>query len=86
MVSNEGRVKLRELGRGIRVVADFGRPYRCFYHRRGYYTCEDWIAFTETYSLLLLRHGDILDHRVTLPRLPRLPWITWRAAAVLHET
>ena len=60
MVTNEGRAKLRHLGRGVRVVADFGRPYRCIFHRMGYYTCEDWIASTETYPLLLRRHGNIL--------------------------
>ena len=69
MVTNEGRAKMRHLGRGVRVVADLGRPYRCIYHRRGYYTCEDWLAFTETYSLLLLRHNDILEPQVALPLL-----------------
>lgn len=66
MVSNEGRAKLRQLDREVCVVADFGRPYRCVYHRRGYYTIEDWISFIETYSLLLLRHGDILEPRVSV--------------------
>ena len=66
LVTNEGRAKLRQLGQEIRVVADFGRPYRCIYNRRRYYTIEDWIAFTETYSLLLLRHGGIFDRKVRL--------------------
>ena len=87
MLTNEGRAKLRHLGRGVRVVADLGRPYRCIYHRRGYYTCEDWLAFTETYSLLLLRHNDILEPQVALP--PRcacqgLPRRTWHRAPVVH--
>jgi hypothetical protein len=87
MVSNEGRAKLRQLGREIRVVADFGRPYRCVYHRRGYYTFEDWISFTETYSLLLLRHDDILEPRVSDPLLlhARRSCSMWCRAGVLHE-
>lgn len=64
VITGEGRAKLRQLGRQISVVADFGRPYRCLCTRRGYYTMEDWISLVETYSLLLLRHEDILEPRV----------------------
>lgn len=64
MVRNEGRAKLRQLGREVRMVADFGRPYRFVYHCKGYYTIEDCISFTKTYSLLLLGRDDILKPRV----------------------
>lgn len=84
MFSNHGRTKLRQLGWEIHVVADFGRPYLCMYHHRGYYTIEDWISFTETYTLLLLGHGDILEPGLSVfvilhaftggAILPHSPW------------
>ena len=52
---------MQQLGSEIRVTSDLGRSYKCIVKRRGYYTMEDWLAFTEVFSLFLLRHNDILD-------------------------
>ena len=60
----KGRAKLVQLGKEIRTVADFGRAYKCISTGRGYFTLEDWLSFTETFSDLLLRHEDILHHQV----------------------
>lgn len=75
-VTHEGRAKLVQVGKEIKTVADFGRPYKCICSGRGYYTLEDWISFTETFSDLLLCHGDILCPEVsTCPQLdPSIEW------------
>ena len=66
MVYEEHRcAKLVQLGKEIKTVADFGRSYKCICTGRGYYTLEDWISFVETFSDLLLRHGDILCPEVS---------------------
>lgn len=60
------RRKLKQLGAEIRVTADMGRAYLDLIDRRGYWTMADWLAFVETFSLFLLRHGDILHPKVRM--------------------
>lgn len=46
----------------VHSTVDFGRPYKDIVHRRGYWVMEEWLHWTETWSIIILqpyKHGSI---------------------------
>jgi hypothetical protein len=39
----------------ITCTMDFGRPYRCIVDEHGHYVMEDYLHFTESFSVLVLQ-------------------------------
>lgn len=48
----------------IMVTNDFNRPYRDIVTKRGLWTMEDYLHFTETFSLYILQPGDDGGHMI----------------------
>ena len=48
----------------LAATCDFGRPYRCVVNQRGSWVMEDWMHWTETWSVGILQrsdHGHVLQ-------------------------
>jgi hypothetical protein len=55
--------------KNVTSSVDFGRPYRCIILQRGHYVMEDYLHFTQCFSVLLLQpcpvKGALLSPKLT---------------------
>ena len=63
------------------VTCDFNRPYRCIVHKRGNWVMENWLHWTETFSVLVLMPERSGVHVIHTPELRRM-WELLRSAVL----